>query len=87
VLDRALGAYYDTKDTALLESYTGTVLRRVWRVRHFSWWMTSMLHLFPAERGATEFDVRRQLAELRMVVDSPSAVKTLADNYVGLPLW
>src|ERR687890_609266 len=44
VLDRALGAFYEAKDTGLLESYTATVLRRVWRAQHFSWWMTSMLH-------------------------------------------
>ena len=83
VLDRALGAYYDAKDTGLLESYSGTVLRRVWRAQHFSWWMTSMLHRFP---DATDFDVRRQLAELEMVTGSTSAARTLAENYVGLPL-
>jgi 2-polyprenyl-6-methoxyphenol hydroxylase-like FAD-dependent oxidoreductase len=44
VLDRALGAYFEAKDTGLLESYTATVLKRVWRAQHFSWWMTSMLH-------------------------------------------
>ncbi|HEX2075207.1 MAG TPA: 4-hydroxybenzoate 3-monooxygenase [Geodermatophilus sp.] len=83
VLDRALGAYYDSKDTGLLESYSATVLRRVWRAQHFSWWMTSMLHRFS---DATDFDLRRQIAELDMVVSSPSASKLLADNYVGLPL-
>jgi len=83
VLDRALGAFYDAKDTGLLESYTATVLKRVWRAQHFSWWMTSMLHTFP---DATDFDLRRQLAELEMVTSSPTAAKTLADNYVGLPL-
>jgi p-hydroxybenzoate 3-monooxygenase len=82
VLDRAMGAYYQAKDTGLLESYTATVLRRVWRAQHFSWWMTSMLHRFS---DATDFDLRRQLAELEMVVSSPSAAKLLADNYVGLP--
>jgi p-hydroxybenzoate 3-monooxygenase len=45
--------------------------------------MTSMLHRFS---DATDFDLRRQIAELEMVVNSPSASKTLADNYVGLPL-
>jgi p-hydroxybenzoate 3-monooxygenase len=83
VLDRALGAFYDAKDTGLLESYTATVLKRIWRAQHFSWWMTSMLHTFP---DATDFDLRRQLAELEMVTSSPTAAKTLADNYVGLPL-
>ena len=83
VLDRALGSYYDAKDMGLLESYTETALRRIWRAQHFSWWMTSMLHRFS---DATDFDLRRQIAELDMVVNSPSASKLLADNYVGLPL-
>jgi p-hydroxybenzoate 3-monooxygenase len=83
VLDRALGAFYDAKDTGLLESYSETALKRVWRAQHFSWWMTSMLHRFS---DATDFDLRRQIAELEMVVSSPSASKTLADNYVGMPL-
>ena len=72
VLDRALGAYYDAKETGLLESYSQTALQRVWRAQHFSWWMTSMLHRFS---DATDFDLRRQLAELEMVVNSPSAAK------------
>ena len=83
VLDRALGAFYEAKDTGLLESYSETALKRVWRAQHFSWWMTSMLHRFS---DATDFDLRRQLAELEMVTGSPTAAKTLADNYVGLPL-
>jgi p-hydroxybenzoate 3-monooxygenase len=83
VLDRALGAYYEAKDTGLLESYTATVLKRVWRAQHFSWWMTSMLHRFST---ATDFDLRRQIAELEMVTSTASAAKTLAENYVGLPL-
>jgi p-hydroxybenzoate 3-monooxygenase len=83
VLDRALGAFYDAKDTGLLDSYTATVLKRVWRAQHFSWWMTSMLHRFP---DATDFDLRRQMAELELVTSSPTAAKTLADQYVGLPL-
>ena len=83
VLDRALGSYFAGGGTGLLESYTSTALRRVWRAQHFSWWMTSMLHRFS---DATDFDLRRQIAELDMVVNSPSAAKTLADNYVGMPL-
>jgi p-hydroxybenzoate 3-monooxygenase len=83
VLDRALGAFYDAKDTGLLDAYTETVLKRVWRAQHFSWWMTSMLHRFS---DATDFDLRRQIAELEMVTTSPSASKLLAENYVGLPL-
>jgi p-hydroxybenzoate 3-monooxygenase len=83
VLDRALGAYYSAKDTGLLESYTQTALRRVWRAQWFSFWMTSMLHRFS---DATDFDQRRQIAELELVTGSPSAAKNLAENYTGLPL-
>jgi p-hydroxybenzoate 3-monooxygenase len=42
-----------------------------------------MLHRFS---DASDFDLRRQIAELKMVVGSPSAAKLLAENYVGLPL-
>jgi p-hydroxybenzoate 3-monooxygenase len=83
VLDRALGAFYDAKDTGLLDSYTATVLKRIWRAQHFSWWMTSMMHRLS---DATDFDLRRQIAELEMISSSSSAAKVLADNYVGLPL-
>ncbi len=83
VLDRALGAYYDSKDIGLLESYSRTALQRVWRGQWFSFWMTSMLHRFS---DATDFDLRRQMAELELVTSSPTAAKNLAENYVGLPL-
>jgi p-hydroxybenzoate 3-monooxygenase len=83
VLDRALGAYYQSKDDGLLASYTDTALRRVWRAQWFSFWMTSMLHRFS---DASDFDLRRQVAELELVTSSPTAAKTLADNYTGLPL-
>ena len=60
-----------------------TALRRVWRAQWFSFWMTSMLHRFS---DASDFDLRRQVAELELVTSSPTAAKTLADNYTGLPL-
>jgi p-hydroxybenzoate 3-monooxygenase len=83
VLARALSAYYATGSSDLLESYSSTVLRRVWRTQHFSWWMTSMLHRF---HDGNEFDVKRQLAELDLVTSSRAAATALAENYVGLPL-
>jgi p-hydroxybenzoate 3-monooxygenase len=83
LLDRVLGGYYATRDPATLASYNEIALRRVWRVQHISWWWTSMLHRFS---NTTDFDLRRQLAELDMIVSTPSASKTLADFYVGPPL-
>jgi len=83
ILARALKHFYDTGNRDLLDSYSDTCLRRVWKVQRFSWWMTSMLHRFPDENP---FDQRRQLAELDYVTSSRAAAKTLAENYVGLPL-
>jgi p-hydroxybenzoate 3-monooxygenase len=83
VLDRALGAYFQSKDTGLLDAYTRTALRRVWRAQWFSFWMTSMLHRFS---DASDFDLRRQIAELELVTTSPTAATTLAQHYTGMPL-
>jgi p-hydroxybenzoate 3-monooxygenase len=83
VLARAFAQFYETGRPDLLNRYSQTCLRRVWRVQHFSWWMTSMLHRFADDTG---FDHRRQLAELDYVTSSRAAAQSLAENYVGLPL-
>ena len=83
VLARALAEYYASGRQNLLQSYSKTCLRRVWKVQRFSWWMTSMLHLWENENA---FDHRRQLAELDYVTSSQAASQTLAENYVGLPM-
>jgi p-hydroxybenzoate 3-monooxygenase len=83
ILARGLKQFYSTGKHELLDAYSDVCLRRVWKVQRFSWWMTSMLHRFPNE---SPFDHRRQLAELDYVTSSRAAAKTLAENYVGLPL-
>jgi len=83
VLARALVAHYREARGDLLEQYSATALRRVWRAEHFSWWMTSMLHRFHDD---TPFHHRLQLAELDYVTRSHAKATTLAENYVGLPL-
>ncbi len=83
VLARGLKHFYDAGSRDLLDRYSEVCLRRVWKVQRFSWWMTSMLHRFPDENP---FDQRRQLAELDYVTSSRAAAKSLAENYVGLPL-
>jgi p-hydroxybenzoate 3-monooxygenase len=83
VLAEALGAWYEGGDESGLNGYSDTCLRRVWRVQHFSWWMTSMLHRFP---GGDPFDERLQRSQLRYVCSSRAAATTLAENYVGLEL-
>jgi p-hydroxybenzoate 3-monooxygenase len=81
VLARAVAHWYATGDAALLDAYSDTCLRRVWRAEHFSWWMTTMLHIDP---GASAFDRRLQLSQLRYVASSRAAAMSLAENYVGL---
>src|SRR6185437_8572373 len=83
VLALAFAEFYKTGGRNLLENYSETCLRRVWKVQRFSWWMTSMLHLFDTDNA---FDQRRQLAELDYVTSSRAASQTLAENYVGLPM-
>jgi len=83
VLARAVKEFYSSNRPDLLENYSKICLRRVWKAQRFSWWMTSMLHLFDTDNA---FDRRRQLAELDYVTSSQAAQQTLAENYVGLPM-
>ena len=82
VLAPALAEFYKSGRRDLLEQYSETCLRRVWKVQRFSWWMTAMLHIF---KDDNLFDRRRQIAELEYVTSSRAAATTLAENYVGLP--
>jgi p-hydroxybenzoate 3-monooxygenase len=73
--------WYRSGDDAVLERYSAACLRRVWRAEHFSWWMTTMLHLPPDE---DPFGYRLRLSQLRYVTGSTPAATSLAENYVGL---
>jgi p-hydroxybenzoate 3-monooxygenase len=83
VLSRAIAAFYRGGRRDLLERYSATCLRRVWKAQRFSWWMTQMFHLDP---GHNAFDRKRQLAELDYVTSSEAGGRSLAENYVGLPV-
>jgi len=82
VLSRAIIEFYKHDRHDLLQAYSDTALRRIWKAQRFSWWMTSMLHRFP---GADEFQHRVQVAELDYVTGSRAGSTALAENYVGLP--
>ena len=82
VLANAMMEWYGTGSTELLEGYSHTCLRRVWRAEDFSSFMSSMLHRMPHE---DEFRARLQIAQLEYVCSSESAARSLAENYVGLP--
>ncbi len=81
ILAEALASWNSGGGTALLDAYSDTCLRRVWRAEHFSWWMTSMLHRSPS---GDPFEQKLQLAQLRNVVGSHATAAMLAENYVGL---
>jgi p-hydroxybenzoate 3-monooxygenase len=85
VLSQALAEFYKSGCEDLLNQYSATCLRRVWRAQRFSWWMTSMLHVF-GFGDETAFDRRRQLADLDYLTSSRAAMTSLAENYVGFPI-
>ncbi|MCR6500630.1 4-hydroxybenzoate 3-monooxygenase [Shinella sp. CPCC 101442] len=74
--------HYQDRSNAALDAYSGRALGRVWKAVRFSWWMTSMLHRFPA---TGDFDQKIQEAELAYLTHSRAAETVLAENYVGLP--
>lgn len=83
VLARAFAERYASGSETLLDGYSETCLRRVWRAEHFSYWMTTLLHVDPR---ADDFARRLQRSHLDYVASSRAAATSLAENYVGLPL-
>jgi p-hydroxybenzoate 3-monooxygenase len=83
VLSGALIEHYQEQSDAGLDAYSERCLRRVWRAERFSWWFTSLMHLFP---DSGPIGAKLQDAELDYLFHSEHAGRTLAENYVGLPL-
>src|SRR3954468_22602255 len=81
LLAPALAGLLRKHDAALADAYSDTALRRVWRCEHFSWWMTSMLHV-----SEDPFDTQLQLSQLRWVTSSEAGAAGLAENYAGLTI-
>jgi len=81
ILSRALVALLREHDPRPTQRYTETALHRVWRCTHFSWWMTSMLHV-----TGDPFDAQLQRSQLEWVVRSENAAAGLAENYAGLSI-
>jgi p-hydroxybenzoate 3-monooxygenase len=80
LLAQALTRYHAHQDESLLDAYSETALRRVWRAEHFSYTMTTLLHGDPAD---SDFDRALRLSHLRYVARSEAASASLAENYVG----
>ncbi|MBU3651184.1 MAG: 4-hydroxybenzoate 3-monooxygenase [Limnohabitans sp.] len=82
-LSQALIEFFVDKSEVGIDHYSQRCLRRVWRAERFSWWFTSLMHQFP-DMGS--FGQKVQEAELDYLVYSEAASRSLAENYVGLPL-
>jgi p-hydroxybenzoate 3-monooxygenase len=80
-LAAALVAHYAEARDGLLDEYSDSALRRIWRAERFSAWLTSVLHRFP-ER--TSFDRGMQLAELDHLTSSAAARTAFVEAYTGL---
>jgi len=82
-LSGAFIEFYRDKTSTGIDAYSERCLRRVWRAERFSWWFTSLMHSFP-ENG--EIGQKLQEAELDYIVHSDAGSRSVAENYVGLPL-
>ncbi len=82
-LSSALIEFYQEKSEAGIDGYSERCLRRIWRAERFSWWFTGLMHRFP-ENG--EIGQKFQEAELDYLVNSEAGSRSVAENYVGLPL-
>lgn len=81
-LYHALLDHYKNGDDTGIDQYSQRALARVWKGQRFSWWMTMLLHTFP---DSIEYDKRMQDTEIDYLFSSEHALKSLAENYVGLP--
>ena len=81
-LYHALIAHYEKGDNSGLEGYSKKALARIWKAQRFSWWMTMLLHRFP---DRLPYDDELQQTEMDYLFSSETALRLLAENYVGLP--
>ena len=81
-LYRLMCKVYQEGRIDLIGRYSEACLKRIWKAERFSWWMTSLLHKFSDE---VDFEARMQQAELDYLTSSEAGLKTIAENYVGLP--
>ena len=82
-LSQALIEHYREGSDAGLDTYSQRCLARIWKAERFSWWFTMLMHRFPDDGPIA---ARFQHAELDYLLHSEAGSRTIAENYVGLPL-
>lgn len=78
-LGEGLVQFFKNNDASGLAVYSDRAKETIWRVTHFSWWMTTMLHT-----SGNEFDNQLQLSQLRHLFKNKALQTNLAQNYVGI---
>ena len=78
-LGEGLVKFFNQNDESGLAVYSDRAKETIWRVTHFSWWMTTMLHT-----SGNEFDNQLQLSQLRHLFKNKALQTNLAENYVGI---
>ena len=83
LLASALIDFYRERSESGIDAYSQQCLRRIWRAERFSWWFTMLTHRFPDDGPIA---AKLQEAELDYLLHSEAGLRTIAENYVGLPL-
>ena len=82
-LSNGIIEFYQDKSEAGIDSYSEKCLKRIWKGERFSWWFTQLMHRFPDDGAIV---AKFQEAELDYLIHSEAGSRTIAENYVGLPL-
>jgi p-hydroxybenzoate 3-monooxygenase len=83
ILSRGLIEHYKNGNDHHIDRYSEQVLARVWKVERFSWQLSTLMHQFPEH---SPFEKKMQRAEFDYLKQSEAASRSIAENYVGLPL-
>jgi p-hydroxybenzoate 3-monooxygenase len=78
-LGEGIVEFFKKNDSSLLNAYSDRAKETIWRVTHFSWWMTTMLHT-----SGNEFDNQLQLSQLKHLFKNKALQINLSENYVGI---
>ncbi len=82
-LSNAFIEFYKDKTEAGIDNYSERCLKRIWKGERFSWWFTQLMHRFPDDGAIV---AKFQEAELDYLMHSEAGSRSIAENYVGLPL-
>lgn len=82
-LSTAIIEFYQSRSEEGINNYSVQSMRRIWRAERFSWWFTRLIHQLPDD---DPMESMMRVAELDYLLHSEAGRRTIAENYVGLPL-